>query len=57
MTVVDGATGRTAMLVRSIAEAAGLSVDEYRDCRFSRWRPHPGREIFDEDDQRDARYG
>jgi len=43
MTVVDSATGRPTMHVRSIAAAAKLTVDEGHGCRFARWRPFPGR--------------
>jgi hypothetical protein len=42
MTVIDGATGRPTMHVRSIAAAALLTVDEGNGCRFTRWRPPPG---------------
>ena len=48
MTVND-ATGRPVMNVRSIAEAAGMTVDESEGCRFGRWKPHPGKAIFGED--------
>jgi hypothetical protein len=43
MTVIDSATGRPTMHVRSIAKAALLTVDEGNGCRFARWRPFPGR--------------
>jgi hypothetical protein len=49
MTVLDAATGRPTMQVRSIAQAALLSVDEAHGCRFGRWKPHPGKAIFGED--------
>jgi hypothetical protein len=42
MTVVDSATGRPTMYVRSIARAALLTVDEGHGCRFARWRPFRG---------------
>jgi hypothetical protein len=42
MTVVDAATGRPTMQVRSITKAALLTVDESGGCRFRRWRPFAG---------------
>jgi hypothetical protein len=48
MTVRD-TDGRALMTVRCIVEAAKLTVDESRDCRFSRWKPHPGKHIFGEE--------
>jgi hypothetical protein len=42
MTVIDAATGGPVMQVRSIAQAALLTVDESGGCRFRSWRPFAG---------------
>lgn len=49
MTVVD-ANGRALLTVRSIAEAAGVTVKETdRGPRFVKWEQHPGKGIYGED--------
>jgi hypothetical protein len=49
--IVRDLDGVPLMTVRSIAEAAGVTVHENERIGpvFARWKPHPGKEAFSED--------